>query len=87
MLAAGFFFEVSRWEWCLLILCVAVVLAAEAFNSALEYLVDLVSPGQHPLAGKAKDIAAGAVLIVAIGAALVGLLIFIPKALLWLEKF
>lgn len=87
VLFAAWFFEVSAGEWCLLLLCIAGVLAAEAFNSALEYLVDLVSPGRHPLAGKAKDMAAGAVLILAIGAAAVGLLIFVPKALIWLKTF
>ena len=81
VIIAGIVFSVSLLEWCLLILCIVLVLSAEAFNSAIEYLVDLVSPERHPLAGKVKDMAAGAVLITAIGAALVGLLIFIPKAL------
>ena len=48
-------------------------------NTALEYLTDLVSPNYHPLAGKAKDAAAGAVLIIAIGAAIVGIILFGPK--------
>ncbi|MCU0346254.1 MAG: diacylglycerol kinase family protein [Saprospiraceae bacterium] len=78
--AAGFFFHLNKTEWCLVALSIAAVLAAEGFNSALEYLTDLVSPNHHPLAGKAKDMAAGAVLLVAIGAAVVGLLVFLPKA-------
>ena len=52
---------------------------AEAFNTALEFLTDLVSPDYHELAGKTKDVAAGAVLFMAIGAAIVGFLIFFPK--------
>jgi diacylglycerol kinase len=54
----------------------AMVLAAEAMNTALEYLVDLVSPEYNELAGKAKDAAAAAVLILAIAAAIIGLMIF-----------
>jgi diacylglycerol kinase len=65
-------------------LCIALVLALEAVNSAIEYLADKISPEQDPLIGKAKDIAAGAVLIAAIGAAIIGSLIFIPKLIaLW----
>lgn len=79
VVAAGFYFRVSRLEWALLILSVTTVIAAEALNTALEQLTDLASPGFHPLAGKAKDVAAGAVLLTALGAAMVGLLIFVPK--------
>ena len=79
VLIAGWFFQLSATEWALLFICIAGVLAAEAFNTALEYLTDLVSPGIHPLAGKAKDAAAAAVLLVSIGAIAVGLLIFLPK--------
>ena len=75
----GFFFEVSLAEWCLLIICTGGVWAAEAFNTALEALTDLVSPDTHPLAGKAKDAAAGAVLLFAIASALVAAIIFLPK--------
>ena len=59
-------------------LCFGLVLAAEAFNTAIERLVNLVSPDYHPIAGDVKDIAAGAVLICAVTAALVGAIIFIP---------
>jgi diacylglycerol kinase len=73
------FLQVSLVEWCLLILCIVLVMAMEAMNSALEYLADKVSPEHDELIGKSKDIAAGAVLLCAIGAALVGLLILGPK--------
>ena len=55
-----------------------MVLAAEAFNTAIERLVNLVSTDYHPIAGDVKDIAAGAVLICAIFAAIIGLIIFVP---------
>ena len=70
-------FTLTRGEWAALILTTALVLFAEAVNTAVEALVDLVSPGRHPLAAKAKDVGAGAVLICSIGAVAVGL------ALLW----
>lgn len=75
----GFYYQLTRTEWALVALAVAGVWAAELFNTALEALTDLVSPGFHPLAGKAKDIAAGAVLLAALGAVAVGLLVFGPK--------
>lgn len=79
VLIAGFYFRISRLEWVAIVLCVAIVFAAEAVNTALEYLTDLVSPGFHPLAGKAKDAAAAAVFLTALGAFVVGLIIFLPK--------
>lgn len=77
-LALGWYFEVSRMEWVAIIICIALVLAMEAVNTALEYLTDLVSPEFNPLAGKVKDVAAAAVLLAAIGAVIVGLKIFVP---------
>lgn len=73
---AGFYFHITTSEWCWVVLCFGMVLCAEMMNSAVESIVDLVSPGYHPLAGKAKDIAAGAVLVTAIAAAVIALLIF-----------
>lgn len=75
----GLYFGLAAWEWCAVILCFGLVLSAEAMNSAVERLVDFVSPGLHEKAGEVKDIAAGAVLLSAIMAAAVGLLIFLPK--------
>lgn len=75
---AGLAFGITRTEWMTVIGCFAGVLAAEAFNTAIERLVNLVSPEYHPIAGDVKDIAAGAVLICAIGAALISILIFFP---------
>jgi len=75
---AGFFFSISQIEWCIIIITIASVLAAEGFNTAIEHLTDLASPNFHPLAGKAKDVAAGAVLLITIGAIIVGIIIFLP---------
>jgi diacylglycerol kinase (ATP) len=76
--AAGFYFGLSRDEW--LWLCVAIVLvwSAEAFNAALEQLADALHPQHHPGIGRAKDLAAGAVLAAAIGAAVIGVVVFWP---------
>jgi len=81
VVAAGFIFGVGIGEWIALVLAITLVLALEALNTALEAVVDLASPQLHPLAKRAKDVAAGAVLIGAIGAAVVGCLIFIPRLL------
>lgn len=75
---AGFGFGITRTEWLIVILCFGIVLAAEGFNTAIERLVNLVSPEHNPIAGDVKDIAAGAVLICAVAAAIVGFIIFIP---------
>lgn len=84
VIAGGVFFEITTTEWCLCILAIAFVISAEAFNSALEFLTDLVSPDYHELAGKAKDTAAAAVLIAAFGAICIGLIVFLPKIWSWL---
>lgn len=84
VIVGGVFFNVSTMEWSILVLAIALVLMAEAFNTAIEYLTDLASPEYHPLAGKAKDAAAGAVLIMSIGAAIVGFIVFLPKVLDWI---
>ena len=75
----GWMFSLPPLEWCLIALAMALVFAAEAFNTALEYLTDLASPGYHELAGKAKDAAAAAVLFSAMGAAAIGLFLFLPR--------
>ncbi|EEW24446.1 diacylglycerol kinase family protein [Rhodobacter ferrooxidans] len=74
----GLFLRVQARDWALLTICITVVLAAEAINTAVERVVDLVSPEWSALARDAKDLAAGCVLIAAIGAAIVGLTVFLP---------
>lgn len=78
VIIAGFWLHVSPQDWALLVIAMVSVWVAEGINTAIEALVDLVSPEVHPIAGKIKDVAAGAVLIAAIGAAIVGLIIFVP---------
>ncbi len=78
VIALGLWLEVSRLEWVALVLAIALVMGAEALNTALEYVVDLASPEWHPLARDAKDVAAAAVLLCSLGAAVVGLLVFAP---------
>lgn len=75
---AGFHFGITPTEWCIVVLCFGLVLAAEGFNTAIERLVDLVSPDFNPIAGDVKDVSAGAVLICAIASAIIGLIVFIP---------
>ena len=81
---AGFFFEISKIEWCICLLLFGMVISLELVNTAVEAVVDLVTEERHPLAKIAKDTAAGAVLIAAIMAAIVGLIIFVPKGLVFL---
>ena len=77
--------EVSDMEWCWIALCIAIVFLAELLNTAIEALVDLASSDYHPLAKKAKDAAAGSVLIAAVFSFIVGCVIFLPK--LWFLFF
>ena len=78
-LVAGWVLRISAGEWVAVVVCIGSVLMAEGFNSAIEAVCDMVSPERHPLIGRAKDIAAGAVLLMAVAAALAGGIIFIPK--------
>jgi diacylglycerol kinase len=79
VVSAGFVVELNEMEWVMVTLCIGFVVVTELLNTAIEYLVDFISPDQHPLAGKIKDLAAGAVLISAITAFVTGLIIFTPK--------
>jgi diacylglycerol kinase (ATP) len=69
----------SRGEWLAIVLSIVAVWTAEALNTAFEALCDVASPEFHPMVERAKDVAAGAVLITAIGAVVVGVLVFGPK--------
>lgn len=83
VMVIGLFFRIQPLEWAILGGAMALVLAMEAMNTALEFLTDLVSPNYHILAEKAKDVAAAAVLISAIGAVVSGLFILGPYLLHW----
>lgn len=81
VIIAGVALGLSAIEWCVVALCCGGVLMAEAMNSAIEAIADLVSPEFHPLIKKAKDVGAAGVLMMAMGAAVAGLIIFLPKIL------
>ncbi|MCZ8292708.1 MAG: diacylglycerol kinase family protein [Hylemonella sp.] len=81
VVVAGLVLGLSRTEWCWLVLAMTLVWMAEALNTALEFLADAVTQEFHPLILQAKDVAAAAVLIAAIGALVIGLLVFGPH--LW----
>ncbi len=80
-LAACAILQVNRYEWIIVILCIALVFAAELINTALEALCDKICTDYDPLIGKAKDVMAGAVLVLAIASVVVGLLIYIPAGM------
>lgn len=75
---AGVYFGLSRAEWLWITVAITLVWISEAFNTALEQLADVLHPEQHPGIGRAKDMAAAAVLIAAVGAAVIGMLVFVP---------
>ena len=82
----GFMFQISNLEWIMIIFCSALVIAAEAFNTALEKMADAIHPDKHDGIGNAKDLAAGSVLITAIAALIVGIIIFLPKLYSWVNS-
>jgi diacylglycerol kinase (ATP) len=84
VLLVAVFFGLSPGEWCWLVIAIMAVWTAEALNTALEFLADVASPESHPLVKKAKDVAAGAVLISAIGSVVIGLVILGPYVLRFL---
>ena len=81
---AGIILKLSQVEWCICLGLFGLVMALELVNTAVESVVDLVTSEYKPLAKIAKDTAAGAVLIAAIMAAIAGLIIFVPKGLVFL---
>jgi diacylglycerol kinase len=78
VVVAGALARISPTEWVLIVLALVCVWTTEALNTSIEFLVDLVSPDLHPIAAKAKDVAAGAVLVAAIGSLIIGALVFGP---------
>jgi diacylglycerol kinase (ATP) len=80
VIVLGIHYVISTTEWALLVFAMTAVLVAEAFNTAMEIDIDLTSPEEHPYARDTKDVAAGAVLIAVMGAVIIGLIIFVPKA-------
>ncbi len=79
VIAGGIGFGISRVEWLAIALCIALVMAAECVNSALERLADRISREDHYLIAHAKDASAAGVLLLAAGSAVVGMLVFVPR--------
>lgn len=75
----GIYLKLNLIEWSFIIMSVVLVVGAELFNTAIETVVDMVSPQKNPKAKLAKDISAAAVLTFAIGSAIIGFIIFVPK--------
>ena len=75
----GFYFHLHTKEWLWISLAISLVLILELLNTAIEVLVDLVSPELNPKAGAIKDLAAAAVLVASLFALVIGLIIFVPK--------
>lgn len=79
VVVAGFLLHISIGEWIAVLLCFAIVIAAELINTAIEKLADIIEPKPNKEIGLVKDMAAGAVLWCAIASACIGLIIFVPK--------
>ena len=79
VIVAGIFFKINAIEWMMCVIAIVLVIAGELFNTAIETIVDMVSPQKNEKAKLVKDISAAAVLVLAIGALIIGLIIFIPK--------
>jgi diacylglycerol kinase len=84
VLAAGLIFKISAGEWIAVVWCIGTVIALEMINSAIENLADFVSPEKHDKIKKVKDLAAGAVLLGAMAAVIIGLIVFLPKIIVFL---
>lgn len=78
VIALGAILQISKAEWLVIILCIGLVLITEILNTAIEWLVDMVSPQRNEKAGKIKDIAAASVLMAALVALVVGIVVFVP---------
>ena len=81
VIIAGIILKISKSEWIICIILFAIVIGSELFNTSIETIVDMVMPEKNEKAKIAKDVSAGAVLVVAIGAAIIGLVIFVPRIL------
>ena len=84
VIALAALLQIESWRWAVLILCIAVVLASELFNSAIEQLVRVLHPSEHRSISLVLHLAAGGVLVTAIGAVIVGLLVLGPPLLVLL---
>ena len=81
VILAGIILKIDALDWIILIIMISLVISAELFNTTIETVVDMITKEKNEKAKIAKDVAAGAVLVLAIGSAIIGLIIFIPKIL------
>ena len=81
VIIAGIILKINKSEWIICIILFAIVIGSELFNTSIETIVDMVMPEKNEKAKIARDVSAGAVLVVAIGAAIIGLVIFVPRIL------
>ena len=85
VIISGIIFKVSLLDWIILVTMFGLVISAELFNTAIETAIDMITKEKNEKAKIAKDVAAGAVLVLAIASVIVGLIIFIPKILNFIE--
>lgn len=83
VILAGIVFSISKYEWIAIVLSIGGMISLEMMNTAIERTVDMYTDEFHPLAKQAKDIAAGAVLVFAIASVVIGVMIFLPRILVW----
>lgn len=81
VLCLAWWWGVTTFEWLILIVAIGCVIGAEVMNTAIEIVVDMVQPNFNPIAGMAKDVAAGAVLVATIQAVVIGMIVFLPHLL------
>ena len=79
VLIAGYFYQLSAFEWIAIVFAIGLVIVLEIFNSAIENISDFISPGQDDRIKRIKDLSAAGVLVGAITAAIIGLIVFVPK--------
>ena len=85
VIIAAVVFGVDRIEWCLLVFCIAAVFTAEHLNSGLELLAKAITAERNPYVRDALDMGSGAVMVISLGAVIIGLIVFIPHVLKWFE--
>lgn len=81
VVVGGWYFRINQIEWILVLMCIGMVISIELLNTSIENLCDHLTTKQHPMIKKIKDISAAGVLVVAICAAIIGMIIFIPHLL------
>jgi diacylglycerol kinase len=77
--ALGFYFEISSSEWIIIVLCIGMVISAEIFNTAIEYIADFIQPNLDERIKHIKDLGAAGVFMTALATLIAGLIIFLPK--------